>query len=77
MHSGEECVGVWRQINASSVRLQVEDSADERWVLVGKAIVLLPRPGAGLDIVDATYSVVPFGFPGLSTLLAFGPSKCA
>ena len=75
MQSGEKRVGIWRQINASSIWLQVEDGADEGWVLVGKPIVLLSGPGTGLNIVDAAYVVVPFCFPGLTTLLAFRSSK--
>jgi hypothetical protein len=68
VQGGQECVGVWRQVHSGSVRLQVEDCANERGVLMAEAIVLLSGPGTGLDIVDAADIPSPGGFLGLGRL---------
>ena len=62
MEGGQECVGVWGQVDSSGGGLEVQNGADERRVLVREPIVLLSRPGARLDIVDATDTLVPFCF---------------
>lgn len=61
----QEGVGVWGQIDPCSSGFQLENIADERGVLMGKPVMLLSRPSAGLDVVDAGYILVPFRFPGL------------
>jgi hypothetical protein len=53
-----------REIDTRRGGLQVEDRSDERWVLVREAIVLLPSPRTGLDIVDAGYIGSPGGLSG-------------
>jgi hypothetical protein len=62
VNSGQEGVGVWWQIHAGSIGLQLQHRADERWILMGEAIVFLACPGARFDVVDATDSSVPLRF---------------
>jgi hypothetical protein len=63
--SGEECVCVGWEVDSGSVSLEIEDGADEGWVLMGETVVLLAGPGTGFDIVDAADRTVPLGFVGL------------
>jgi hypothetical protein len=74
VQGGQECVGVWRQVYSGSVRLQVENCANERGILMTEAIVLLSGPGTGLDIVDAADVPSPGGFLGLRRLAWLGIS---
>lgn len=62
VNSSQECVCVRRQVNASCCWLQLQYRADERWVLVGEAIMFLACPSTCFDVVDATDPRVPFGF---------------
>lgn len=59
MNGGEERIGIGRQVDSSCTRLQLQDRADERRVLMRESIVLLSGPRAGFDIVDAGDVVMP------------------
>lgn len=59
---GEEGVGVGGEVDAGGLRLEVEHGADEGRVLVGEAVVLLSRPGAGFDVVEGGEGAAEAGF---------------
>lgn len=65
VHRGQESVCVGWQVDTSGGGLELEHGADERWVLVGEAIVLLAGPGAGFDVVDAAHGAMPTRLEGL------------
>lgn len=48
----------------SQTRLEVEDCSDEQRILMREAVVLLPSPGACVDIVDGTVVSPPLYLPG-------------
>lgn len=62
--SGEKGVSIPGQIDPRCRRLQVQDRTDERGILMGKAVVFLSRPGAGLDIINAADIFTPVGLSG-------------
>lgn len=55
----EEGVGVGRQVDAGHLRFEVEHGADEGRILVGEAVMFLPGPGGGFDVVDAADIFAP------------------
>ena len=58
-HRAQEAVGIWRQVHARRLGLEVEDGADEAGVLVRETVVLLPCPGGGLDVVERSVGLAP------------------
>ena len=60
-HRAQEAVGIGRQVHARELGLEVEDGADERRVLVRETVVLLPRPGGGLEVVEGSARLAPWG----------------
>jgi len=65
VHCGQESVCIRRQVDPSGGGLELEHGADEGWVLVGEAIVLLAGPGAGFDVVDTANGAMPRGLLSL------------
>jgi hypothetical protein len=53
-----QAYSIRREINSCSVRLQVEYSTDERWILVRESIMFLSSPSASLDVVIDEISVL-------------------
>ena len=62
----QEAVGVRREVDAGESRLEVEHSADEGGVLVREAVVLLPCPRRGLDVVERAAWMAPRSLVRLS-----------
>ena len=60
----QETVGIWREVNASSVSLEIEDGADERRVLVRETVVFLTSPGGGLKVVERSVGGTEVGLLG-------------
>ena len=58
-HRAQEAVGIRGEVDASELGLEVEDGADEAGVLVREPVVLLPRPGGGLDVVERAARLAP------------------
>lgn len=58
-HGAQEAVCIRRQVNTSESGLEVQDGADERWVLMGEAIVFLTSPSRSLDIVEGATWLTP------------------
>jgi len=50
--SGEETICIWREINSFDSFLQIENSANEGWILMTEAIVFLTCPGTGFDVIE-------------------------
>jgi hypothetical protein len=64
-HRAEETVGIGRKIDACPFRLEIEQGADERRILMGKPVVLLASPCRSFEVVDGTDWAAPLGFPSL------------
>ena len=61
----EEGIGVGREIYSSGVGFEIQDGANERWILMRETIMFLARPRRGLDIIDAGDVFAPLGFSSL------------
>ena len=64
-HRAQEAVGIGRQVNTSKSGLEVQDGADERRVLMGKAVVFLTSPGRSLNVVERAAWLTPCCFVSL------------
>ena len=62
---GKEGIGIWGEVNTSGARFEVQNGANEGRILVGESIMLLTRPGASFEVVDAAYVLSPGSLPGL------------
>ena len=60
-HRAKEAVGIGRQVHARELGLEVEDGTDEGRVLVRETVVLLPRPCGGLEVVEGSAGLAPWG----------------
>lgn len=69
MHCCQERVGVGWEVHSRGGGFQLQDCADEGWVLVGEAIVFLTGPGTGFDVVDAADRFMPSSLTSLSRLV--------
>jgi len=58
----EETIGIGREIDAFNARFQVENSADERGVLMTESVMFLTRPGTCFDIIETSHIFSPRGF---------------
>ena len=63
-HRRQEAICIGRKVHSRQRRLQIQHRADERRVLMGKAIVLLPRPCTGFDVVERADVMPPGSFVG-------------
>ena len=64
-HRAEEAVGIRRQVDTRKLGLEIEDSADEGWVLVRETVMLLTGPGRRLNIIERTDWLTPVSLMGL------------
>ena len=48
----QEAVGIRREVDTSGVSLEIENSADERRVLMREPVVFLTSPGGGFEVVE-------------------------
>lgn len=55
----KETVGVGWQVDPRELGLEVKDRTDEGGVLVTEPVMLLPRPGGGLDVVETAAGLPP------------------
>lgn len=58
-HGRKKAIRIRRQIHARDFRLQRQHAADERRVLVGEAVMVLPRPGARLEVIERANRLPP------------------
>lgn len=68
MHCCQEGVCVGWEVDSCGGGFQLQDGADEGWILVGETVVLLTGPGAGFDVVDTGDRAVPCGLASLFKL---------
>ena len=64
-HRAQEAVGVRWEVDTSRLRLEVENGTNEGGVLVRETVVLLSRPGRGLEVVERTARMTPGSLAGL------------
>src|SRR5438105_2741694 len=63
-HGRQEAIRVRRQIYPCESRLQVQNRTNERRVLVGEAIVLLPRPCGSFNVIERAAGLTPRSLGG-------------
>ena len=61
----KEGIGIWGQVNTCCTRLEVQNGANKRRILVREPIMFLTRPGASFEVVDAANVLSPGSLPSL------------
>ncbi len=62
---GKEGIGIRGQVNACGAWLEVQNGTNEGGVLVRESIMLLTRPGACFEVVEAADILSPGSLPSL------------